>query len=69
MLRSIVFEESTRSPKFGEMKFLAESVYRARFIEVLPNSRHAGVFRISMMVNLGIGFQEPWTRHRTMGTL
>ena len=31
-------------------------------LEVLPNLRHVGVFQISTMVNLGIGFQEPLTR-------
>ena len=35
-------------------------------LEVLPNSRHAGVFQMSTMVNLEIGsligFQEPLTR-------
>ena len=29
--------------------------------EVLPNLRHAGVFHMSTMVNLGIGFKEPLT--------
>ena len=31
-------------------------------LEVLPNLRHVGVFQMSTMVNLGIGFQEPLTR-------
>ena len=31
-------------------------------LEVLPNSRRAGIFHISAMVNLEIGFQAPLTR-------
>ena len=31
-------------------------------LEVLPNLRHVGVFQMSTMVNLGVGFQEPLTR-------
>ena len=31
-------------------------------LEVLPKLRHEGVFQMSTMVNLGIGFQEPLTR-------
>ena len=30
-------------------------------LEVLPNLRRVGVFQMSTMVNLGIGFQEPLT--------
>ena len=41
--------------------FLCGKFSTAR-LEVLPNLRHAGVFQISTMVNLGIGFQEPLTR-------
>ena len=33
----------------------------AQLLEVLPNLRHAGVFQMSMMVKLGIGFKEPLT--------
>ena len=72
------FRSSTRSPKFGGIKFLSESMHCSAFavetqsflcgkfstawLEVLPNLRHAGVFQMSTMVNLGIGFQEPVTR-------
>ena len=31
-------------------------------LEVLPNLRHGGVFQMSTVVNLGIGFEEPLTR-------
>ena len=67
-----------RSPKFGGIKFFPESVNSWAFaaqtpsflcgkfstarLEVLPNLRHVGVFQMSTMVNLGIGFQEPLTR-------
>ena len=33
----------------------------AQLLEVLPNLRHAGVFQMSTMVKLGIGFKEPLT--------
>ena len=36
--------------------FLCGKFSTAR-LEVLPNLRHAGVFQMSTMVNLGIGFQ------------
>ena len=36
--------------------FLSSKFSTAR-LEVLPNFRHAGVFQMSTMVNLGIGFQ------------
>ena len=36
--------------------FLCSKFSTAR-LEVLPNLRHAGVFQMSTMVNLGIGFQ------------
>ena len=65
-------------PWFGGIKFFAESVHRSGFaahtqsflhgkfstarLKVLPNLRHVGVFQMSTMVNLGIGFQEPLTR-------
>ena len=41
--------------------FLCGKFSTAR-LEVLPNLRHAGVFQMSTMVNLGIGFQfkSPW---------
>jgi len=35
--------------------------FSTAWLEVLPNLRHAGVFQMSTMVNLGIGFQEPVT--------
>ena len=38
-----------------------QSFFRGKFstarLGVLPNLRHAGVFQMSMIVNLGIGFQ------------
>ena len=40
--------------------FLCSKFSTAR-LEVLPNLRHVGVFQMSTMVNLGIGFQEPLT--------
>ena len=61
------FRRSTRSSKFGVIKFLWE---RASFslcqisrppLEVLPNLRHAGVFQMSMTVNFGIGLTRRWT--------
>ena len=44
--------------------FLCDKFSTAR-LEVLPNLRLAGVFQISTMVDLGIGFQEPSTRRLT----
>ena len=41
--------------------FLYGKLSTAR-LEVLPNLRQVGVFQMSTMVNLGIGFQEPLTR-------
>ena len=41
--------------------FLCDKFSTAR-LEVLPNLRHVGVFQMSTMVNLEIGFQEPLTR-------
>ena len=44
--------------------FLCGKFSTAR-LEVLPNLRHAGVFQMSTMVNLGIGFQSKslWLVH------
>ena len=72
------FLDVTQRSKFGGIKFFAESVHRSAFaaqtrsflcgkfstarLEVVPNLRHVGVFQMSTMVNLGIGFQEPLTR-------
>ena len=64
---------STRSPKFGVIKFLWERAsfpahtqsflcgkfFTAR-LEVLPNLRHGGVFQMSTMVNFGIGLTRRW---------
>ena len=36
---------------------ISPAKYRTARLEVLPNLRHAGVFQMSTMVNLGIGFQ------------
>ena len=44
--------------------FLCDKFSTAR-LEVLANLRLTGVFQISTMVNLGIGFQEPSTRRLT----
>ena len=41
--------------------FLCRKFSTAR-LEILPNLRQVGVFQMSTMVNLGIGFQEPLTR-------
>ena len=41
--------------------FLCSKFFTSQ-LEVLPNLRHTGVFQMSTMVNLGIGFQEPLTR-------
>ena len=73
VLRSIVSEEAHASPKSGVIKFLWERAsfaaqtqsflcgkfFTAR-LEVLPHSRHGGVFQMSTMVNFGIGLKRRW---------
>ena len=44
-----------------DQSFLCGKFSTAR-LEVLPNLRHVGVFQMSTMVNLGIGFQESLIR-------
>ena len=75
VLRSIVSEEAHASPKSGVIKFLWERAsfaaqtqsflcgkfFTAR-LEVLPHSRHGGVFQKSTMVNFGIGLKRRWAR-------
>ena len=34
--------------------------FSTAWLEVLPNLRYAGVFQMSMLVNLGIGFHSSW---------
>ena len=46
---------------FAAQSFLCGKFSTAR-LEVSTNLRHAGVFKTSTMVNLGIVFQEPLTR-------
>ena len=46
---------------FAAQSFLCGKFSSAR-LEVSTNLRHAGVFKTSTMVNLGIVFQEPLTR-------
>ena len=47
--------------KFASLAAKTQSFLCTKFstarLEVLPNLRHAGVFQMSTMVNLGIGFQ------------
>ena len=47
--------------KFASFAAQTQSFLCSKFstaqLEVLPNLRHAGVFQMIMMVNLGIGFQ------------
>ena len=53
------FNKNTRKFEFAvqTQSFLCD---KAR-LEILLNLRHARVFQMSTMVNLGIGFQEPLT--------
>ena len=63
------FKIKTRGSSVGKsvhrslltQSFLCGKLSTAR-LEVLTNLRHAGVFQMNTMVNLGIGFQEPLTR-------
>ena len=65
-LRSSVGSNSSLSVHRSAFAAQTQSFLYGKFptarLEVLPNLRHVGVFQMSTMVNLGIGFQEPLTR-------